>query len=652
LPGGDRVTFGEPALWGAGTFLAVSVILIAWSCLRHPVSGPGGSPEAVLLVGLGSFLIVLGASALAVDQNALSRPYWDQWGEAQELFEPFRSGTLSWATIFGLHNEHRIFPSRILALALFAGDGGWDNRLEATAGAVVHALGAGIISALLVRNVRLGIALPAAMALTTLWALPLARENVVWGFQSQFYFLLLFAPCTLWLLSKPRAGGWILATGTLAAVLAILSLGDGPLAPIALLLVLTAGARWGRLERFDVRTVAILVVLVVLGVLLRGQVGPGSRPGSVGDFVTSMARVLAYPFRSPWAALTVWAPWTVWAIARLLRPEPPMHVERFVAALGVFVLMHGPVVAFARGAGGAGPATRYFDILALGLVANLLALLLLSRRIPVLASLPLSLGWVLSLAMQVRAVHVQMWKHELPGQLEWSFMEDRTLARYLQTSDLAMLKVPHGWGLPYPDPEALAHMIDDPFVRPILPGHLHGQLPLRTEGGTDGFVEHPPDAHDELGFFVAGHVDSGPGVGRYRGVFDLDREGCVQLRLAGRFDGHESLRLVGDRGTRAIELPRHPIRGWRPATSCLGAGRWWVEAARSAPGGGWSFAGPATVGRLTARSEALLRSQWLLLWVGGLAWIAALATAAWSLRMQSPEAKPGSEAAGATSPRP
>ena len=129
-------------------------------------------------------------------------PFWDQWdGEAWSLYLPFFNGGLTWHQMFTLHNEHRIFFTRVLATALVVVNGQWDPLLQ-----IVVNIGLASITAVLFASMawlaagRRG--LPAIAAIVALvFAPPFALENTLAGFQSAFYFLILWSLLAVWLMS-------------------------------------------------------------------------------------------------------------------------------------------------------------------------------------------------------------------------------------------------------------------------------------------------------------------------------------------------------------------------------------------------------------------------------------------------------------------
>jgi hypothetical protein len=96
---------------------------------RDVLGGPVGTRDACWLGAL--FLVTLWAKLLLVEHYPMPVPFWDQWdGEAASLYLPFANDGLAWHQMFTLHNEHRIFFTRVLAMALIAVNGQWDPQLQ------------------------------------------------------------------------------------------------------------------------------------------------------------------------------------------------------------------------------------------------------------------------------------------------------------------------------------------------------------------------------------------------------------------------------------------------------------------------------------------------------------------------------------------
>ena len=149
------------------------------------------------------------------------------------VYLPWFEGKLSWANLFSAHNEHRIFFTRIYGLGLLLLNGQWDGQLQMVANAFIHCATLAGLGWLMFRWLKkrywIMVWLPLALALV----LPFGWENSLAGFQSQFYFLLVFSLLTLWLLGlhPPKSARWWCGAAT--AVMALFTVASGFLAAAA-----------------------------------------------------------------------------------------------------------------------------------------------------------------------------------------------------------------------------------------------------------------------------------------------------------------------------------------------------------------------------------------------------------------------------------
>ena len=182
-------------------------------------------PRLALLV---FFLLFLGARLYLIQQHGSWIPYWDQWeAEAAELYHPLENNHLRVADLVSAHNEHRILWTRLINLLAYRLNGGiWDPQLQMVVGGVIHALALILLLASLRRELPEHLFGP--LFLFSLFLLmPFGAENALWGFQSQFYFLLFFGLAGIrgTTASAPLAAGWWL--GFLALVAAFFSVASG-----------------------------------------------------------------------------------------------------------------------------------------------------------------------------------------------------------------------------------------------------------------------------------------------------------------------------------------------------------------------------------------------------------------------------------------
>ena len=436
------------------------------------------------------FLTVFSAKLLLMRQNPVTVPFWDQWdGEARVLYLPFNECTLPWSQMFSLHNEHRVFFSRLLALDLLIINGQWDPRLQQVVNAALHALtGLLLVAMLWVANERRRLDLLVFVGALT-FSLPFSWENTLVGFQSAFYFLLLFSILGLWLTTRYRAGMGAWCLGWLCALCGLFTAAGGVLLPLVLagVAVLKLAHDW-RAWRAALLSLVTAASVLAVGVLTASPPLPhhaGLKARSVAEFATAIGRNLAWPWLGhPQLSFLLWLPVGALLLLVLIRPARATVREWFIVALGSWVLLQAAAVAYGRGAGAGIPPSRYQDFLSLGFVANTMALVLVCERIPSgtiwRPAAPAALaGWLLFSTVGVdrllngTLVHLNAWRPYWTAQAS-------NVRRFIITSDLAAFTSKRPLEeLPYPDPLSLANLLQEPYIRRILPAAV--RAPVRVE---------------------------------------------------------------------------------------------------------------------------------------------------------------------------
>jgi hypothetical protein len=433
--------------------------------------------------GVCLFLVIVAAKWATFDRFGSPMPDWDQWdAEASALLVPWLEQDPAFlGHLFAAHNEHRVVLTKLQALALTVANGQWDARLEAVVNAMLHGLVACGLWGLAVRRWA---GLPLALVwvvLAVVTGLPLGWQNVLGGFHSQQYWLLGLSVAAVALLPFARAGSARWWAGTAAAALALFSMGSGVLAAAA------AGGlvavRWARREtsaRDALATLAVASVVVGAGWLLRVKVPwhEEMQVRTVADFLASIVHSLQWPWREhAWAAVALWLPWTLVALGRL-RPRPRGETAGprddhalLVTGLGGWVLLQVAATAYARGAGGGYPASRYMDTLALGVVANAFALLHLHAGARPRLVRGLGLLWLAVLTAGLPPLVRDTFGSDLRDARNYYRKAEGYLRRYLATGDAAHLILPD---IPYPSVEGLVDRLTIPHLRALLP------VPLRT----------------------------------------------------------------------------------------------------------------------------------------------------------------------------
>ncbi|MGH7956721.1 MAG: hypothetical protein ACREH8_06890 [Opitutaceae bacterium] len=473
------------------------------------------------------FLLIVAAKWAAFDRYGSPMPDWDQWdAEAVELFIPWFEKDNFVSHLFHPHNEHRVILTKLQNLALVLLNGQWDSRLEAVTNAMLHAALAVAFWVFGRRATAPRWHAPLFLAIAALFALPFAWQNILGGFHSQQYWLLVLSFVAIVIVPYARtwsASWWM---GVLSAVLALGSMGSGLLASAVVIVVLA----W-RLFQHEISfraswpTLMLMATTLAIGLATRVEVPwhQEMKAKSVSDYHYSIVHSLQWPLRdADWAAAVLWLPWllVLWrvVIAPAMRGSenselgaaapPPRNVPnqrevaapatkragQIIAALGGWAVVQVVATAYARGAGADYPASRYMDTLAFGTAANALALgWLLTIRTPSrtarFAGYAMGLAWLVTFAAGLRTVTQLTIEHELPGAKKYYLQAESHMRRYLATNDPRALAYPD---IPFPSADGLVERLAKPGLRKLMPVPIRAPLPMASDGSpqsTAGFKE-------------------------------------------------------------------------------------------------------------------------------------------------------------------
>jgi hypothetical protein len=445
------------------------------------------------------FLLVFAAKLLLMRAFPVTAPYADQWdGEARGLYVPYYNGDLSWSQMFGFHNEHRIFFSRLLALALLVVNGQWDPRLQQVVNAGIHSLIAVLLLAIMWRGAEWRRLDLLALIVVPVFVLPYAWENTLLGFQSAFYLSALFLLPGLWLTTAFRAGSPAWWLGWLCALCGLFTTAGGVLLPpiiaaVAVLKTMHAPRRWWELAV----TLAVAVSVIALGVLTASPPlahHQAFKATTLGMFFSALLRNLAWPWVDyPAAGIVMWLPAAALLGLVLIRWRRTTPFERFVIGLASLVLAQAATIAYGRGGSALVPLARYQDFLSLGFVANTMILTMIVRQMPArprwrgLAALVL-IGWSTAALAGLDTLTTSAIKTLNLWRPHWE-AQAANLRQYVITGDVQELKTRPPLDLPYYSADGLVDALQQPILRRLLPAAV--RQPMRVQPGTvanDGFV--------------------------------------------------------------------------------------------------------------------------------------------------------------------
>ena len=462
-------------------------------------SGQGDASGLLPLLAFAFFVLAVKLYLIATYASPI--PFGDQWnGEAQTLLRPFMTKQLGWSQLVAPFNEHRILTTRLLDLLLLVINGNvWSPLLEIVVNAFLHVLALTILLLGLVQACPRPYRVIVLVFSAVIFAIPFGIENTLWGFQSQFYFELLFSFCFIWALCLSRPLGLPWWGGIVAAVLAALSLASGPISLLAGVLVLLVRAAKGGGRGLPDLLLGVGVLAFALWIVAIMPVVPGdagARVASVGDFFMACLTALSWP-ALPGFALLIYLPFFLFSL-RLLRAGAPVEDHAwFVFGIGLWVLGQVAVLGFGR-SGADMLASRYMDVFVVGLPLNLACVFInkqgAARAVPPGETvqppyMPYEQLWLLlvlgfGLALAPRLVHFAGHSRGVEQ------VELGNVRAYLETgNDDYVLKVAFP-AIPFPDPVLLKEQLDSATVRYILPPALIPANASRQNAGVALLLGH------------------------------------------------------------------------------------------------------------------------------------------------------------------
>jgi|GEM_PF-148953 len=452
------------------------------------------------LVTLGVLFAILGAKFYLIQRLGSDVPFWDQWdAEGANMYIPSAEGTLHASHFFSPHNEHRILYTRVLAYLLLKLNGQWDARLQTTVNAVLHVAAIGLLLLILRRNLSKGWYLITGIFLTFLFGLPFSWENTLAGFQSQFYFLFLFSLLHLagTFTAAPRSWAWW--GGQISGLCAIVAMGSGFFSAAVVLGVLSLRIIFAR--RITANEAILLgwnLCLVALGVALKTDVPShvDLKSHTLGEFILSFSLLAGWP--SPWKAFfpLTFVPLVVVGISRLKSKNGLGYID-FVLGLAGWWFLQVTAIAYARGGQLHGLSPRYFDTLAVGVLASLLLWVQLlarldlrpaARRVAISCYIVWVCGVVIGLNFQTKEakdMFLVPMEDAVPSRVD-------TVADFVVTGNKEFYHARPWLDLPYPTSERLGSLLSSPILRDILPNSIRPPVPVIMSRSSTGFVANGP----------------------------------------------------------------------------------------------------------------------------------------------------------------
>jgi hypothetical protein len=572
----------------------------------------------LVIIFFGIKLCVIGAYGNAI-------PYWDQWdAEADHLYRPYMNGSLRLLDLFAPHNEHRIFTTRILGLLLLFFNKTWNPIQQMVANALLHSIFLAYYILLLTRVVGRKFFPLLMLVGLFIFSLPFGFENILTGFQTQFYCVLLFGIASLWYATSREAlsRGWWL--GILFGWLSFFSLASGVLtfaaAAVVPVLFYITGVRRTRKE-----LIAIAVLVISFGISywltpnLNGPQSPNAK--SFEEFFNALTGQLSWPASNSF----------IWALARnlpslvftiqLLRERPAANDYRWFV-LAVIALTVGQAMSIAYGRAADSFASRYLDLFMVGIMANFACLIILAKQFkskPRVVAIVGSIVWAATFLTLIG----NSANDNLPSALErkrlTGLMEEVNTKTFVITGNINDLKNKGRLGIPYPSEERLASLLSVPEIRAVLPYNIAPALPVHVKTSDSAFI---PNGYFQT---TPKRVDNTWGSYSARGNAATGKlsiqcdstipSGVIEFPVAGPLDDAIKIEIEQNGRQTPVEIKDNP-GDWGIAHASVGKGPFAINLIDASPNGWVAVGAPYMVGRFDAFTAAILQNYQVFIVIG------------------------------------
>lgn len=431
-------------------------------------------PTLLLLLFLAAVII---PRLYYVEHFATALPFWDQWdAEADFLLRPWVEGTLKFTDLWLPHNEHRVFPTRLLTLFSFELTGVWNNLIETRINVFLASSIPFLLVFLLYKSGELKgkkfLILPVILAGSVL---PFIWENLLVGFQSQFYFLLLFAVSALALaVWRPESVVSFMLI-IILSILSVLTMASGMMTPLAATLIY--GLHWYIKGKQPTRSALFISILFLISIAGYLTLPPQSaheifRARSLSELLNGFLLIESWPFKvRNWTALLFWLP-TCMTLPFLIYRKTFTRYDLLMTGCLLWSVLQAIATSYGRGHDLNIITSRYADFICFGLTAcawfSLRITELFPRNLRIqLLTIVVSISFFTTLYKAHRLRKADDFI-DMQNRHKMALVQIKNVNDYLRTGDSTALQKP-AFQIPYPDAVRLKTLLNNPALRSVLP---------------------------------------------------------------------------------------------------------------------------------------------------------------------------------------
>jgi hypothetical protein len=440
-------------------------------------------PGHLAIITLGLLLIIVGSRLLLLQHCGTDIPQYDAWGiEGDGIYKPYLTNSLKIADFFAPCNEHRVALTRLLSLILLMINGLWDNQMQSVVNALIYSMFGTLLFLWVANRITAIESIFWGAIILAAFALPFGWANALWGFQSQFYLMVVFSVALIFTVSRGRnlSFGRILLIAALQFI-SLFTMASGVLASVTILALsgLTLTRSW---HDKSIRDKVLMQSAISLAVILFWKYAVYIHPADtslnavdVSHFANGLVHGLSWPFfpSSSWWIIS-WLPWVILVMMYLFRKMTDRCIDRFAIALGIWALLQTVAIAYARN-----PLvvdSKYADLLSFGMIANGLAIIVVYDKFKKslkTAVILFALMWSAVNGYSLYSTYEYTVEEIVPAKkLEFSKQFIKTY-KFNTTGNVEDLFTTEQRHIPDRNYKIYASRLRDPIINPILPRSIN-----------------------------------------------------------------------------------------------------------------------------------------------------------------------------------
>jgi hypothetical protein len=298
------------------------------------------------------FLIIYLFKYLLIENFGVNVPLGDQWdAEAFLLYKPYLEGNLHFFDLFSQHNEHRIFCTRILNLSIFIiNNYKWDTILTMKIQALILSSIPTFILFFYLKYAK-KYSIFTIIFLLIIFCLPIGYENLLWGFQSQFYFMIFFSFISFYFATSPLVSSSKTILIIVICLLSYLNVASGFISSLIVSIIFCFRYLKTQKKSFLLKS----FLFFFQGCLLFTFIIPVNahkflKSQDIFDFINSIELILKWPFKEySIMFFLLWIPIFFILFNYLINYKKIKNINLFYISIIIWIIVQIMGISYARG---------------------------------------------------------------------------------------------------------------------------------------------------------------------------------------------------------------------------------------------------------------------------------------------------------------